>query len=137
MKILDISKFKTSFVLYAAALKVEEIFSKADSVFQSRGTINFYIPCEEFVPNYSHIYEVAGQGVWIEYNYNENEIREAIETVLKDPNFVNYFGSWVVANGTDYVKRNVQLKADIPVSNVFLFMFDQPIVSYVNILEMK
>lgn len=135
MKVLDLEMFEGSLPLYAAARKVEEVFSQADHHFQSKGAIAFAVPMIDFLANQTDVAIVFGHGVMVDHQWNEAETTACINRVLADGRFTNWFGSWMVADGTEYMKANAILKADMPNQKVYVFIPDIPVLPLAKILS--
>lgn len=135
MKILTLDRFASSIDLYVAARKTEEIFSQTDKIFNDRGAMAFSVPMSAFVPTYNDICCVAGAGANVDHQFDEATMTACINQVLADSYFTNWFGAWMVADGTHYMKHHAHLKEDVPTEKVFLFIPEIPAMPLGKILE--
>lgn len=135
MKVLDLDKFKGTLAQYAAARKVEEIFSQVDQHMQRNGTIAFTVPMDKFFANGSDVEIVCGQGAMVDHHWDEAETTACINHVLASPEFANWFGGWMVSDGTEYMKKHAVLKSEIPDQKIFIFIPEIPVLSLKQILS--
>ncbi|AXG66701.1 hypothetical protein JA13_298 [Dickeya phage vB_DsoM_JA13] len=135
MKVLDLDKFKGTLAQYAAARKVEEIFSQVDQHMQRNGAIAFTVPMDEFFANGSDVEIVCGQGAMVDHLWDEAETTACINRVLASPEFANWFGGWLVADGTEYMKKHAVLKSEMPDQKIFVFIPEIPVLSLKQILS--
>ena len=135
MKVLDLDKFTGKLALYAAARKVEEVFSQVDQHMQRNGAIAFHIPMIEFYANANDVRIVFGDGAMVDHQWDEAETTNCINRVLASPEFANWFGGWMVADGTEYMKKHAVLKSDIPEQKIFIFIPEIPVLSLQQILS--
>lgn len=135
MKVLDLDRFTGKLALYAAARKVEEVFSQVDPHMQRNGQIAFSVPMIEFYANSTDVEIVCGKGAMVDHQWDEAETTACINRVLSSAEFSNWFGGWMVADGTEYMKKHAVLKSDMPDQNIFIFIPEIPVLSLQQILS--
>lgn len=117
------------------ALALDDIFGSVDSTMQDRGTIAFSVPLEKIQSYQSQLPADHPFGAHTIQEYSYLEVIGTLVELLAYPKFANFYGGWMVADGTHFLKTHVTLKKDLPTGPTLVFIPESPVLTFSEISE--
>lgn len=136
MKVLNLNDFKSSYELHTAARRLSELFEELDPKFAVTGKIPFSVPVTDFIVSPQDLIAVSGDQP-ISHSYSSASCFEAVQAVLRNDKFVNAYGTWMVAEGTDYMMRMANSMRDVPRCPQYVFICLIDVKRYTQIKASK
>jgi len=135
MQIFNGNKQNQNVCKAVCALALDDIFGRVDHFMQDRGTIAFSVPLEQIHGYQSQLPDDHPFGAHTIQEYSYLEVIGTIVELLAYPKFHNFYGGWMVADGTNFLKTHVTLKKDLPTGPTLVFIPESPVLSFLEIME--
>lgn len=135
MVIFNNVKYQQNICMFACSKALDEIFNAADDKIQDRGAIAFSVPLSYIHKAVEELPEGNTFGNHSITEYNFNEVVETLNTLVNVGKFANFYGAWIVADGTEYLKKHVHLKQDIPTEPTIVFIPEPAVIKLDELLS--